>query len=210
MSNNSPDSSQNDNGPGKSAKEPGGVNLVELAQRIKKKRLEQQLTIEQLAAKTGLTRSWLSKVENFRVTPSLPSLFKIASNLGVPVAELIEGIEETPGMCIVRQGEGKHVDRDPSPQNDIYYESLAYDRKSHAMEPFLLTIPPRGGRSESLPHDGEEFLMVLSGQAAIDYGEERIELEEGDCLYFNGSTPHRIYNPHDNQARVLCVFYVAS
>ncbi|MGI9457475.1 MAG: helix-turn-helix domain-containing protein [Aeoliella sp.] len=210
MSNKFPDSSQEDGELDRPSKIPSGVNLVELAQRIKQKRLEQRLTIEQLAASTGLTRSWLSKVENFRVTPSLPALFKIASNLGVTVAKLVEGIEETTGMCIVRQGEGKHVDRDPSPQNNINYESLAYDRKSHAMEPFLLTIPPQGGRSEPLPHDGEEFLMVLSGQAAIEYGEERIELDEGDCLYFNGSTPHRVFNPHDNPAQVLCVFFVSA
>ena len=183
---------------------------MELAQRIKQKRLENRLTIEQLAVSTGLTRSWLSKVENFRVTPSLPALFKIARNLGVTVSELVEGIEETPGMCIVRRGEGVHVDRNPSPQNNINYQSLAHDRKSHAMEPFLLTIPPQGGKSEPLPHDGEEFLMVLSGQAALDYGEDRIELDEGDCLYFNGSTPHRVFNPNDDPAQVLCVFVVSS
>ncbi len=61
------------------------MNLVELAQRIKARRLDRRLTIEDVAAQAGLTRSWLSKVENFRVTPSLPALGKIA--FGVSLLE---------------------------------------------------------------------------------------------------------------------------
>jgi len=204
-------SSETPENPSQSEKSRGGagnVNLVELAQRIKQKRIEQRLTIEQLAVSTGLTRSWLSKVENFRVTPSLPALFKIAGSLGISLAELVEGIEESPGICIVRSGEGKQIDRDPSPENDIVYRSLAHDRTARAMEPFLLRIPANGGRKECLPHDGEEFLVVLKGQAAMEYGDEQIDLNEGDCLYFNGSTPHRVFNPNDEPAEVICVFYV--
>lgn len=197
------------NGASSTAATSCGVNLVELAQRIKQKRLDRRLTIEQLAASTGLTRSWLSKVENFRVTPSLPALFKIAANLGVPLSELVEGLEEGgPQLCIVRKGEGREFDRDPSPDNDIRYESLAHRRHSRAMEPFLLTIPPHGGRSQLLPHDGEEFLTVLSGKASFDYGDDTFILEEGDSLYFNGSTPHRVHNPNDEPSKVLCVFFV--
>ncbi len=168
------------------------------------------MTIEQLAAGTGLTRSWLSKVENFRVTPSLPALFKIAASLGTPLSELVEGLEDGPELCIVRKGEGKEFDRDPSPDNDIRYESLAHRRQSRAMEPFLLTIPPKGGRAQLLPHDGEEFLMVISGEASFDYGDDKFVMGEGDCLYFNGSTPHRVYNLSDCVAEVLCVFFVSN
>ena len=65
------------------------MNLVELAQRIKSRRLDQRLTIEEVAAQAGLTRSWLSKVENFRVTPSLPALGGIAKALGVRPRDLL-------------------------------------------------------------------------------------------------------------------------
>jgi transcriptional regulator with XRE-family HTH domain len=165
------------------------------------------MTIEQLAASTGLTRSWLSKVENFRVTPSLPALFKIASNLGITLAELVEGLEEAPDLCLVRSGEGQTIDRDPSPQNNTTYQSLAHGRTSRAMDPFLLTIPGKGGRKECLPHDGEEFLFVVEGEVAFDYDNSTELLQTGDSVYLNGSTPHRVYNPTDQPARVLCVFF---
>ena len=50
--------------------------------------------------------------------------------------------------------------------------------------------------------------MVISGSPAFEYGGEKLELEAGDCLYFNGSTPHRVYNPNADEAKVLCVFFV--
>jgi transcriptional regulator with XRE-family HTH domain len=187
-----------------------GMNLVELALRIKQLRIDKRMTIEQLAAKTGLTRSWLSKVENFRVTPSLPALFKIANNLGITLAELVEGLDQGPELCLVRNGEGHPVDRDPSPDNDTTYHSLAHERSGRAMDPFLLEIPPGGGRANCLPHDGEEYLMVLKGRPAFTYGEQTVHLEAGDSLYFNGSTPHRVFNPGDDAASVLCVFFVSS
>ena len=185
-----------------------GMGLVELAQRIKQLRMDKRLTIEQLATQTGLTRSWLSKVENFRVTPSLPALFKIAANLGVRLSELVDGLDDSPELCVVRKGEGKRIDRDSSPDNDTVYESLAHHRQNRAMEPFLLTIPAHGGRKQLLPHDGEEYLMVISGDVSFVYGEEELDLAAGDSLYLNGSTPHRVHNPHDQPATVLCVFFV--
>ena len=67
------------------------MNLIELAQRIKAERRKQNLTLEQVASRTRLTRSVLSKVENFRVTPSLPALAKIAQALGTTVSDLDRG-----------------------------------------------------------------------------------------------------------------------
>jgi transcriptional regulator with XRE-family HTH domain len=185
------------------------MSLVELAQRIKQLRQERRLTIEQLATGTGLTRSWLSKVENFRVTPSLPALFRIAKSLGVTLAQLVEGLEEAPALCVVRRGAGLPIDRDPSPHNDTRYYSLAHHRLARKMDPFLLHLPPGGGRAQRLSHEGEEFLTVLQGRVAFQFGADRVDLEQGDSLYFDGATPHRVFNPHAEPAEVVCVFLAA-
>ena len=109
------------------------MNLSELAQRIRAIRRERGLTLEEVASKSGLTRSWLSKVENFRVTPSLPALSQIAQVLGIPVAELVRGLDETPPLIVVRRGERKVVDRDQSEINTTVYEALAHKRSNRKM-----------------------------------------------------------------------------
>lgn len=184
------------------------MNLVELALRIKALRLDQRLTLEQVASRTGLTRSWLSKVENFRVTPSLPALGQIAAALGVSVADLVEGLDRKPQLTVIRRDERQLVERDQDVSN-IVYESLAHQYPNRAMDPFLLTVPAGGERRDSLAHEGEEFLTVVSGQVDFHYGETVYQLHEGDSLYFDATMAHRLSNPYPDQAQVLCVFHSA-
>lgn len=182
------------------------MNLVELAQRIRKLRLDRRMTLEQVASKTALTRSWLSKVENFRVTPSLQALGEIAAALGVPVSHLVEGLDAKPQLVLIRKHDRLVVERDGAHSN-IRYESLAYKRASRAMDPFLLTVQARDISREPLSHEGEEFLLVVSGRIDMKYGEDSHTLETGDSLYFDGSTRHCLLNPYASPAEVLCVFY---
>lgn len=182
------------------------LNLVELSQRIKKLRREKGLTLEQVAAGTGLTKSWLSKVENFRITPSLQALGRIAAVLKVPMSELFAGLDEQPSIAVVRKSERKRVERDDSSASGTVYESLAHNRLVRVMDPFFLTISPGGGRKEQLAHEGQEFLMVMAGEADFQYGEEVYHLGAGDCLYFDAHVPHRIWNSTCATTSVLCVF----
>ncbi|MDZ7618845.1 MAG: XRE family transcriptional regulator [Patescibacteria group bacterium] len=184
------------------------MNLIGLAQRIKTLRRERRLTLEQVATQSGMTRSGLSKVENFRATPSLPALFAIAAALGVTVAQLTEGLEEKPQMVVVRKGQGARVERD-RPQSNLVYESLAGERHTKVMEPLLVTVPGggTGGVSrEPLAHEGEEFIHVLGGAVDFEYMGEIERLEPGDSVYFDAHAPHRLINPNAEPARVLCVF----
>ncbi len=182
------------------------MNLVELAQRIRSFRIDRRMTIEQVASRAGLTRSWLSKVENFRVTPSLPALAKIAEALDVSFVDLVSGLDEKPALVLVRKDDRKVIDRDRSKENTTIYESLAHTRANRSMDPFLLTVPPGVARNKALTHEGEEFLMVNSGSVKFEYGEDTYVLKSGDCLYFDASTPHRLVNPYKREAVVLCVF----
>ncbi len=186
------------------------MNLVELAQRIRNSRLDQRLTLDEVASRTGLTRSWLSKVENFRITPSLTALGKIAVALGVKVSELVEGLDEKPTLVVIRKNERKVIDRDRSKSNTTTYESLAHKRPHRSMDPFLLTVPAGVAREQALAHEGEEFLMVQSGNVEFEYDGETHSLRGGDCLYFDANVPHRLINRSERAAKVLCVFQESS
>jgi len=183
------------------------MNLVELGQRIRALRIERGMTLEDVVARSGLTRSWLSKVENFRVTPSLHGLMEIAGALGVPVARLLDDLDTRPEFVFVKRGEGLQIMRDREVSN-IVYESLAHERAHRAMDPFVLTVPGGGGgRSKALSHEGEEFLRVLAGRVRFHYGTAEHDLATGDSLYFDAATPHRLSNPWPKPAEVLCVFH---
>ena len=181
------------------------MNLIQLAQHIRSVRTDRQLTLEQLAERTGLTKSVLSKFENFRVTPSLGALGSIAEALGVTMSELLDGVDEKPKMVVVRKGERLPLERD-RPSSRIRYNALAHKRRDKVMEPFLLEVPTGVARSTRLAHEGEEFIMVLNGSIDYEYGDERLRLEVGDCMYADGSVEHTLNNPGDDAAEVLVVW----
>ena len=181
------------------------MNLVELAQRIKARRIDRKMTLDQMAQRSKLTRSMLSKVENFRVTPSLQALSRIAQCLRIPLSDLLGGLDEKkPQMAIVRKKERQPVERD-RPISKIVYHDLAHKRSDKVMAPFVLQVPPGEPRKESLAHEGEEFLMVLSGSVSFQYDGQLHELKAGDCAYFDAAVKHRLLNPNHKTAEVLCV-----
>lgn len=181
------------------------MNLVELSQRIKQRRLDLGRSLEEVAVVAGQTRSWLSKVENFRITPSLPALARVAEALSISLAALLEGLDAKPQIVLTRKQERRVIQRDPQ-NSDITYHTLTTGRANRRMNPFLLEVPPGGGRSISRPHEGEEFLIVLHGRVTLEYGSDTFRLAEGDTLYFDAETPHRLHNPHKTAAQVMCVF----
>ena len=181
------------------------MNLVELASRIRAARLAKGYTLDRVSELSGLAKGLLSKVENFRVTPSLPTLAKLCEALGIRLSELVDGLDARPKISIVRASERREVERDRD-QSNIAYFSLAHGRPDRTMDPFELVVPPFGGRDEAMPHEGEEFLLVLDGQIDFEFEGVSHRLEAGDAAYFDAETPHRVSNPADQQARVLCVF----
>lgn len=181
------------------------MNMVELSQRLRRLRLERGLTLEEVASRSGLTRGWLSKVENFRVTPSLPALYRVASGLGVTLAQLFEGLDDRPPLSVVRRHERVRLRRDED-LSELVYESLAHKRPSRNMDPFMITVP-RSDHRAVMAHPGEEFLLVLRGQIELEHGDEHIVLGEGDSAYFDGLVPHRVICRSDDDAEVLVVYY---
>ncbi len=181
------------------------MNLVELSQRIRAARLERGLTLDEVSESSGLGKGLLSKVENFRVTPTLPTLAKLCETLDIKLSELVKDLDAKPKLCVVRHSARKVVVRDGADSN-IIYQSLAHGRANRSMDPFELVVPAKGGRGRAMPHEGEEFLTVLQGRVEFEFDGKTESLAEGDSLYFDAETEHRLFNVTNKDARVLCVF----
>lgn len=181
------------------------VNLVELASRVKTARKERGYTLDELAKRAELGKGMLSKVENFRVTPSLPTIIKIAAALEIPLEKLFEGLDRKTETNVVKKGESKEVDRD-SEHSSIRYFDLAHTRPNRKMDPMELHIPPGGGRAQPMSHEGEEFLTVLEGSISLLINDDEHLMSEGDSIYFDAESPHCVQNPSDKEARIICVF----
>jgi transcriptional regulator with XRE-family HTH domain len=150
------------------------------------------LTLDQLAAQTGFTKGYLSKIENSHKVPPIGTLARIARALKTEITELLhtDGQGSSRAFCVVRSGERLPVVRGGTAFG-YDYVSLA-DTKSHKkMEPFLFTFPSEIDKYVFFEHDGEEFIFVLSGRVEWQTGSEKVILEPGDAVYFDARLPHR-------------------
>ena len=180
------------------------LNLADLGRRARAARLARRLTLEDVVSRTGLTVSWLSKLENGLLAPSLDALVSLAGALECGVETLVEGLSARPAFVVDKQ-EGSS--RPPRSRGGIVAEPLANGRHDRRMQPVILHVSGTGNRHAPDHHDGERFLLVLDGEVRVLYGEEQIVLGLGESIYLKASIPHALCPASGRTARVLSVAY---
>lgn len=174
-------------------------------------RASRNLTQEQLADATGVTKGYVSKIENGHIVPPIGTLVKIAQALHVEVTEFLKasGDGYDDAMSIVRISERRPEVRGASAFG-YDYVSLAHKKRHKHMEPFLFTFPTDISSDVRFEHEGEEFLFILSGRVEwemeIDGAPKKWTLEAGDSLYFESRIPHR-GRGIGGEAKALIVIY---
>lgn len=177
-----------------------------IADKIRNLRLEKNITLEDLGKRTGFTKGYLSKLENAKKIPPIASLSRIAKGLGVEIADFFDRSVTDKGYCIVKKHKRKPIIRDGT-LFGYYYESIAYEKHHKKMEPFIITLIPHSKDNTIFDHRGEEMMFALEGKTKVFLGDEKHLLEEGDCLYFDSSIPHRGECVGDKEAKVLVVIF---
>ncbi|NTU59510.1 MAG: cupin domain-containing protein [Deltaproteobacteria bacterium] len=177
--------------------------------KIKTLRLARKKTLQEVADDTGFSPALISQIENNNVSPPIATLSRIAKVLGVRVGYFFkdEGPEEA--YEVVRKKDRVGITRVISRtggEHGYTYHALTHKKRDKIMEPFLLLVDAgMSGEQTLYSHEGEEFLLVLEGEAAILLEDERIVLQAGDCVYFESTLRHRLLSHGDAGAQVLAV-----
>jgi transcriptional regulator with XRE-family HTH domain len=174
----------------------------DLGATIRKLRESRQLSLKEVAARSGLTQSFLSQVERNLTSPSVASLRKVALAFGVPLTALFQG-PVMPENRVVRRTERKQLIH-PRRQ---WREYLLTPSLTGKLQVILSVIEPGGGSGdEPYAHDSdEECVIVLRGRLEFRVGSDRYLLEEGDSIVFESRIPHWNRNPGPEPAEVLWI-----
>jgi transcriptional regulator with XRE-family HTH domain len=158
-------------------------------------RRQRGLTLEALAERTGLTKSYLSKIERRQSTPSIAVALKVAKALDVDVGRLFS--DETAQEKITVDRAAKHSGQ--------RYRVLASGLLGKSMSPFVVR-PMRTPADDPRPeHAGQEFVFVHAGTIELAYGDQAITLGTGDSVYFDASVSHKIRAVGAEPAEVVVV-----
>lgn len=185
------------------------MDELKIGRKIRQIRLQNKLTLEKVAERTGFTKSYLSMVETGKKSPPIASLSKISQALNVDIPAFFEQKKPKDRATLVRKGERKVVVRDEKVFG-YRYESIAPTKGQKKMEPFVITHLPESKDSNWFDHEGEELFYILEGKINFFYGDEKYLLCEGDCLYFDSGIPHRGEGIGKKPAKALVVICSSS
>lgn len=180
-----------------------------LGERLRAIRTQRGMTLDAIATDVGLTKGYLSLVENGHKVPTIATLVKLASALDVPISVLFEEKPLQGPVTIVRKAERKPFEP-VSSHGDYHYESISYKAGNKHMEAFIMVPPATDEEPGQLyDHEGEELIFVISGIVELILADCRYILRKGDCCYLDSSIPHTYRSPRGKVAECLTVIYPA-
>jgi transcriptional regulator with XRE-family HTH domain len=177
--------------------------------RIKRLREDKSLSRDELSSRSGLDIDFLQALEEENIYPSLGPLLKIARGLGIRLGTLLDDqfsqdplvvrIEDRKQELSMLKGKDKPV--------ALKFHSLGRGKKDRHMEPFYIEILPEPAEDKKLSsHEGEEFIVVLSGEVEVVYGQKSSILKAGDSIYYNSVVPHYV-SCRGSKAEIYAVLY---
>lgn len=173
--------------------------------RVRHARMTAGLLLRELAKKADCSESFLSKIENDRIMPSIVMLRRIASALDLTLGELFATSNETE-QVVMKNGQRSVTDFDPLRRGTgIQLERLIPYSKRHLLQGNIHIIAPGGSTDGTLKHPGEEVGYVLEGQIELIVGDNIYTLNAGNSFLYRSETPHGYRNKGKCRARVLFI-----
>lgn len=167
-------------------------------QRIRKK---QQLTLDVLAERSGVSKAMLSQIESQKVNPTVATVWKIARGLEVELDALLKGKSESIKKFIaIRNGNMAVLD---TAKDSLHVQVLSPIMMAEDLEIYILTFN-KGSSLHSKPHEpkSEEYLTILEGSVRVKAGTRESELHKGDFIIYNCDVEHSIENIHNGSSRI--------
>jgi len=169
----------------------------QVAMNLRERRRARNLSLDQLAIASGVSRAALSQIESQKSNPSLGVLWKIAVGLGVPFLELIGG--DSQASAILRHNEAQVLH---SSDGKMESRPLTPTGASPWVEAYELQIAKQASHASD-PHAAgtREVVVVLSGQLRMRVGNTAFDLDPGDSISFLADQPHAYENSSNTHLR---------
>lgn len=172
-----------------------------LGSRIRELRQTRNLTLEQVAAESGFSVSFLSMVERDKVSISVDNLEKLARYYNVHMVHFFTGPEESPVQVTRHSQVLENLERKNGGPAAV---TLLSNRANARMEPLLVSIAPGQEEPHFRKHEADTLVIILRGQARLisETGEET-QLNEGDIAYYLNQPHRRFINGSPDQPLLL-------
>jgi len=183
-----------------------------IGDRVREFREIKRLARDDLARRSGLDEQFITDIEEHKIQPALGKLLRISRAMGIRMANFIDD-SVTADPILVRaedrenaMEEDTHSIKDAA--GDLSFFALGKGKIDRHMEPFFIDVLPQPpGQVKVSQHEGEEFIVVMSGEMELQYGDETFRMGPGDSVYYGSDTPHRLVALNGKKARIIAIIY---
>lgn len=177
-----------------------------LCNRVTELRKKNKLTLDQLAAASGVSRSMLSQIERGQANPTLAVTFRIAQAFGISIGELVDQPWASSTIEVVHGDDPNNLFRS---DEECQIRTLSPLHMERNIEFYELSIAPKASLTSAPHYEGtKELLTVAQGSARVISGETCCNLVAGDSAHYRGDLEHRIENSGDQ--KLICYLVVTS
>jgi len=164
--------------------------VAEIASRVRAERAQRRWTLDDLAARSTVSRRLLVQIEQAEANPSLATLLKLATTFGVTLTELLPEEPEARPVAVALGRDAMTLWSTPAGSSARLLVSRG------PLELWSWTLQP-GDRRASEPHrpGSLELVSVQTGTVALDVGDHHVEVPAGDSAWFHATLPHAYANP---------------
>lgn len=178
---------------------------VRIGPRVRALREAMDLSLRDLAERSGVSAPMLSQVERGETSPTLQVAARIAAGLDLRLSQLLR-LDEGGSVSIVRADDRKPGASRHGHTFEVLTPALPGQRAElsrHTLQPGIAT----GGADDPPMHEpgAREIALVERGAVVLEIDGERHELRAGDCVTFDADLPHHFENPGDDEAALLAV-----
>jgi transcriptional regulator with XRE-family HTH domain len=171
---------------------------LKIGEKIRRLRKANNLTLEELANRTYLTKGFISQLERDLTSPSITTLKGILDVLGEELADFFRDVKHERVLF-----DRKARVLSSASTEEMKVEVLVPSAQSRVMDPVLVSLEPGSDTKIQSPHEGEEFGFLLQGKVTLWVDKIPYRMRKGDCFYFTSDREHRLQNTGKVVARIL-------
>lgn len=182
--------------------------LIQISNRIKERRREKNITVQELATRANVSKGLISQIENSRTIPSLIVLIDIIKALEIDLNIFFKDIQSgaNPFPLIIRkQEEYEHFEKEHA-EGFHYQRIFTQSIKKSTVDIVLLELDPNAYRPQ-VETEAFEYKYILEGSIAYIFGEKTYTLNKGDSMLFDGRMPHTPKNLGKTKAIMLVIYF---
>jgi DNA-binding XRE family transcriptional regulator len=176
-----------------------------IAGQLRRYRTAHGLSAAELAARTGLSKAMISKIESASTSCSLTTLQRLADGLKIPVTALFRGADTDRDATFTKNGQGSLTIRSGTQHGHEYRVLGTLKGRTDALEPTLVTLTNASDVFPLFQHPGTEFIYMLTGKMIYGHGAYEYTMEAGDSLLLDGEGPHGPLELLDLPIRFLAI-----